>query len=129
MTSASSPSIRCAKRGSWKSANSFLLLATRERNGLTMQMPPVAGGGGEVGLVEVLEQRAAVDELDRLVLDAQRRAVVGDLVERGVVGTIPAAAAAAQMMRNSGTLGEPSASTSASRGVSGRSVREARTCA
>ena len=36
---------------------------------------------------------------------------------------MPAALAAAQMMRNSGTLGEPSASMSASRGVSGRSLR------
>ena len=33
-------SIRCAKRGSWSSANSFLLLATRARNGLTMQTRP-----------------------------------------------------------------------------------------
>jgi hypothetical protein len=46
----------------------------------------VARGGDEVGLVEVLEQRAAVDEMDGLVLDLQRGAVVGHLVERGVVG-------------------------------------------
>ena len=47
---------------------------------------PVARGGDEVGLVEVLEQRAAVDEVDGLVLDPQRRAVVGDVVERRVEG-------------------------------------------
>ena len=86
MTSASSPSMRWVKRGSWNSANSFLLLATRERNGLTRQIAAVARGGDEVGLVEVLEQRAAVDEVDGLVLDPQRRAVVGHLVERGVEG-------------------------------------------
>jgi hypothetical protein len=43
---------------------------------------PVARGGHEIGLVEVLKQRPAVDELDRLVLDGQRRAVVAELVER-----------------------------------------------
>src|SRR5215210_6447291 len=74
MTSPSSPSMRYEKRGSWKSANSFLLLATRERKGLTTHTRP---------------SRAAVDELGGLSLHVQRRAVVGHLVEGGVGGAEP----------------------------------------
>ena len=42
---------------------------------------------------------------------------------------MPAARAAAQMIRNSGTDGLPATSTSASRGVSGRSARSPRSSA
>ena len=82
ITSASSPWIRCDEARVAEQREQLLVVGHAAAERIDHADAPVAGGGDEVGLVELLQQRAAVDEVHGLAAGAQLRAVVGELVER-----------------------------------------------